>query len=207
MDQTIRVSTTLFAATIGFGLKHLLDSTVLGSDQWPLFVTGILFFMKFLIGSANHLQFEYGSQQTCPPLSQLILVATDLLFLVTFGCLAAGMCYADSAAGFLVLGSTILFAAVFWGILDTILRKVTDTPPRGNWRFWIATDLVQLGIFVLALKLENAGLLQSPLIGSWSVLFTAVVILTAAVLLTEIVLILRTVEVIPGGASSTAAGR
>ncbi len=58
-EQSIRTITAFFAVLLGFGIKKLLDSGVeLGGDKWPCFILSVLLFLRYLLGSANHLWLE-----------------------------------------------------------------------------------------------------------------------------------------------------
>jgi hypothetical protein len=68
-EPSIRAVTVFFAAVLGFGLKHLLDTdyTQKTADiytyKWLFFLVAVFIFLRFLTGSANHLWLEYQKSE------------------------------------------------------------------------------------------------------------------------------------------------
>ncbi len=145
-EPGIRVVTVFFAALIGFGLKHLVDVTEHGAPGiYPhramCFVLAVLLFLRFLLGSANHLWHEHSR---CEGLANKPKLGIDLLFLVVFGLIAICICYADSLEHFLWRNMYLLVAAFAWSCLDAAVYS--DQRP---WcKVWVIIDLVQ-GLFLL----------------------------------------------------------
>jgi hypothetical protein len=143
-DPTIRVTTVFFSALVGFGLKHLLDADVaeLAPYRWACFLLAMFTFLRFLLGSANHLWFEYVSGPDKKP-NQLLI--SDIIFLVGFGVLALFTCYSHSLTSFLCRSLYLPGAALIWGGLDNLLRKTTGQKTHGGWTAsWILINSLQV---------------------------------------------------------------
>jgi hypothetical protein len=158
-DQSVRVLTTFFAALIGFGLKHLLDSPIPGVG-WLAFLLAIVVFLRFLTGSANHLWREHvkAGVEACDHW----LYALDLGFLVIFGVIALAICYARTAEGFFLMSAVLLLTALGWGGLDHLIlsgkanhardgAKIRYADSKTRWSFWFPLDCIHFVAFLLAL--------------------------------------------------------
>jgi hypothetical protein len=186
-EPGIRVVGALFAATIGFGMKHILDASegTMAIHKWPLFATSLVFFLKFLVGSSNHLWYEHidNSINRHPN----VLVILHITFLIIFGLFAAGMCYADSILQYHLIAILFLGIALAWNIVDFVVRRAVGDPPRGNWRFWIWTNLGHGALFAFSWPLHNTVVGSQIGFGwtwSWLVLFLG----SSAILHLELVL-------------------
>src|SRR2546427_10582312 len=122
-EQTIRVVTVFFSALIGFGLKKLLDAgteDLVGLNRWLCFILAVLLFLRFLLGSANHLSLEYTWQEH--PGASPGPLTRDILFLITFGILALWICYSTSIREFLSRSAWLPAVGFVWSGLDPVLR-------------------------------------------------------------------------------------
>jgi hypothetical protein len=162
-DQSIRVVTTFFAAVLGFGLKHMLDTAktvnaeALYTYKWQFFVVTVLIFLRFLTGPANHLWLQYVKFQTYYRYPNF-LVATDLLWLTVFACFGVAICYMNTPDGFFWRTFLLLAAAVASMIWDSALRIFGLRKPVGQWAgFWIALNVVQILILIVLWQVPFGG--------------------------------------------------
>ena len=146
-EQSTRVVTAFYAVLLGFGLKRLLDNPSLEGNRWFYLILASLFFLRFLIGSANHLWFEYVSRDPVRINEKRLLF--DVFFLIVFGVIGLVICYEADAKGFLqwncwlgVVGT--IGALVYWG------RGRRDGT-SGDWSFWVWINLAQTALAFLAL--------------------------------------------------------
>src|SRR5262245_31212461 len=101
-EQSVRVVTAFYAVLLGFGLKNLVDGNSLkshGESHWLLLILASLFFLRFLLGSANHLWIKYVSQD--PQSISALGFLWDIIMLIVFGVIGLSICYADSVPTFL----------------------------------------------------------------------------------------------------------
>jgi len=157
-EPGVRVLLAFFAALVGFGLKALLDKPFPEAGLLA-FLTAVFLVVRFIVGAANHLWYEYSRQ----PGSEIAKAAyaRDLAFLIVFGVLAALMCYSKSGAAFLGWAAAIPFSALVWGLMDRVSQK---------WQFWRtlnAVHLLALLAALAALELPRHGVGPLVLFG-WS---------------------------------------
>ena|SRR5438445_7212594 len=156
-EQTIRVITVFFSTLIGFGLKKLLDAgtgDLAGVNGWLCFILAVLLFLRFLLGSANHLTLEYTSQEH-PGASAGPLIR-DLLFLIAFGILALWICYSASIGEFLSRSISLPAGGFVWSVLDPFLRRRELRPTLGKLAApWYAINAFQLIALIVALGFES----------------------------------------------------
>ena len=152
LEPSIRVVTALFAVLLGFGLKHILDDTttsVFTRHKWPCLAISAMIFLRFLLGSANHLWFEYVKN---PPIlipgRGLIHLVLDLWFLLAIGFFGLRMCYSSSGDEFLIQGLRLFAAGMAWGFFHLALHAETKTPPHGKWWFMMYLNFAQGIVFV-----------------------------------------------------------
>jgi hypothetical protein len=170
-DQTIRVFTVFFSALMGFGLKHLLDDLNFDQDhgginRWPCFILGILLFLRFLLGSANHPWLQYSSN--APNTEARWSLLRDFCWLTILGILALVACYSETVSNFLFWeGCLVGTAAVDVSLELTIFRSAA----AGTWmKGWLWINLIQLGFIFGAHRLD-AILRTVPYFGySWSLI-------------------------------------
>src|SRR5205814_1785482 len=137
------------------GLKRLLDehSFVPENAQWPCFFMSVFLFLRFLLGSSNHMWFEFvrpdlaQDSAFCAPRSQIL---NDFLFLVMFGLIGMAICYSTTLDQFLRLNLLLTGIGIVWvmlytsiGVVRRKLFKRGDPIPRGKWSYWGWINLVQ----------------------------------------------------------------
>jgi hypothetical protein len=189
-EQIIRVTTAFFSALIGFGLKHLLDirpedAGDFARDQWPCFILAVLLFLRFLLGSANHLWFEYVRKP--PQRVHPGLLVWDLTFVILFGILASVICYSNTVIQFLFWSLTLLGVAIFWNIFDPFVRWLVDLRAAGNWTGpWLGINALQAISIGVAQCFHGCIIKVVPsLESSWSV--TVLVPIFAVCLLYDVI--------------------
>lgn len=140
-EPGIRVVTVFFAALVGFGLKHLADETARSAgdsypDDFSCFVLAVLLFLRFLLGSANHLWHEH-----CFPAAKASKrkLGFDLLFLIVYGLIAVYICYAETLAQFFWRSVGLLIAAVIWSGLEELFNQ-----HERRWAWWLLINGLQI---------------------------------------------------------------
>jgi hypothetical protein len=178
-EQSVRVITAFFSVLLGFGLKALLDEASKGDGVmpagtlWPCFFASTFLFLRFLVGSNNHMWREYvfpdGKADTNFQASKVGLLR-DFTFLIIFGFFGVGICYARSLDTFLRLNLALLFFALIWVFVGVIY---TSAKGRGSatgvrtdqrrWWFWRWINLAQVAVVCVVIYFQN-GLAA----GSWT---------------------------------------
>lgn len=147
-EPGIRVITVFFAALVGLGLAHIADVTVLnGPDSYPddftCFILAVLLFLRFLLGSANHLWYEHSRPRGKADTLQL---GIDLLFLIFYGLIAVYTCYAKTLEQFLWSSVVLLGVACAWSWIEAACKS-----HKRRWKDWIFIDFVQISFLLLVL--------------------------------------------------------
>lgn len=145
-EPGIRVITVFFAALVGFGLNRLADVT--GSngpdshpDDFTCFVLAVLLFLRFLLGSANHLWHEHSRPQGK---ADTLRLGIDLLFLIFYGLIAVYTCYAKTLEQFLWSSVVLLGVACVWSGLE----KACDSH-ENRWEDWFIINIAQISCLLL----------------------------------------------------------
>lgn len=150
-EQSIRVITGFFAVLLGFGLKKLLDAPSFdpANARWPCFLMSVFLFLRFLLGSNNHMWVEFVSDDRGPTIGSKVShkqVLNDFLFLVLFGLIGMGICYSTTLDEFLSLNLLFTGAAFVWAMVHAgISRRAGKKmrPPIGDWSYWRWVNLAQ----------------------------------------------------------------
>jgi hypothetical protein len=163
--QSITVVTLFFAALLGFGLNHILetehtepDRSVIAHHRWGFFFVAVFIFLRYLTGSANHLWLEYVKYPRVPRtrfgLNQDdILFTWDLAWLTLFGCFGVAMCYSKNENTFFFLTALLLSAALIWSLSDVFFRWLEWRSEIGDWApTWIVLNLFQLSAVIWVWK-------------------------------------------------------
>jgi hypothetical protein len=154
-EQSIRVITAFFAVLLGFGLKKLLDAEAFDppNARWPCFLMSVFLFLRLLLGSNNHMWFEFvypdrDANSTFSADRRQVL--NDFLFLVVFGLIGVAICYSTTLDEFLKLNLLLTGVGLGWVIVYELIglvrRKMSKQPApilRGNWNYWGWVNLVQ----------------------------------------------------------------
>lgn len=155
-EQTIRVFTVFLSVVMGFGLKRILEGaftweTATLKYQWPAFLAALFVFLRFLFGSANHLQVEYGSlsENTAFRTKHWWLLAWDFMWLSVYGVAALAICYSDTIDSFLDANMRLGGIAATGAGLDWVVRYYAkvSTPPEHSvpWMLiWFAINLMYI---------------------------------------------------------------
>jgi hypothetical protein len=163
-ESAIRVITAFFGVLLGFGLKRLLDNDSFDPHpaEIPCFVLAVLLFVRFLLGSSNHMWFEFvrpdlstkaGSAYPVPKLRILY----DFSFLLIFGAIGMAICYSKKLDQFLDLNILLLAVALLWVVVYFIAAKVREAfqkrsapVPQARWSNWWWVNFAQLVAVLLA---------------------------------------------------------
>jgi len=142
-EQAIRVVTAFYAVLLGFGLKNLLDHGVEGAKHSCL-VLSTLLFLRFLLGSANHMWYVYVRDDLDPGRSEFPSrrwpMMFDCCFLILFGFLALDICYSTTVPKFLFLHLFLPVLAHIWAFCYMVHRewwKNEKTPDVWDYWFWL----------------------------------------------------------------------
>jgi hypothetical protein len=159
-ENCVRSILAFFAALIGFGLKHILDADPkaygdIVAHRWQYFLIAVLLFLRFFIGSANHLWFEHVKARDTQRESkiQIRLLLSDLCFLIGFGLFAAAICYVNDTLEFCYWSMALMLCAIIWGVYDEFTRG-KQAKSYGDWGFWRLIDTCQFLVFGLAVLLK-----------------------------------------------------
>jgi len=100
-ESSIRIITAFFAALVGLAVRYVIDgNNPLSADlRWPCFLLSVFLFLRFLLGSANHLWYEYTKNE--PAQVCRYSVGKDFGFLISFGCMAVAITFAKTLKEFL----------------------------------------------------------------------------------------------------------
>lgn len=164
-EQSIRVVTTFFAALLGLGLKNLLDPKTFGPEnaRWPCFLMSVFLFLRFLLGSNNHLWFEFVKPDPDPKAPRLALrgrIVNDFIFLIVFGLIGVAICYSRNVHEFLMWNLGLTGGGFLWVMIYAGLKKILKWKSQGNWSHWVWVNIIQLAS-VLAI-------MSCPLAYNWS---------------------------------------
>jgi hypothetical protein len=183
-EQSIRVVTTFFSVLLGFGIKRLLDAatgtpaagTTLehplftpASAAVPCLVMIVCVFLRFLLGSNNHMWLEYVLPDAKEnKTASRVRLLVDFAFVGVFGVLGLWTCYSPELDTFLLRSIELLAVALAWVSAAWIAASIAarsaarkpQSPPApkksGNaaerWVFWVGVNLAQLIATILALE-------------------------------------------------------
>jgi hypothetical protein len=153
-EQSIRVITAFFAVLLGLGLKNLLDPKAFGPEnaRWPCFLMSVFLFLRFLLGSNNHLWLEFihpdNRKVHCTKVDGTKVngfkvcrfqILKDFFFLIIFGLLGMGICYSTTVDKFLDGNLWLTGIALGWVFINFLVGR----GKRGKWGFWLEVNLAQ----------------------------------------------------------------
>ena len=147
-EQTTRVVTAFYAVLLGFGLKHLLDNDGLQDDRWLYLILASLFFLRFLLGSANHLWIEYVRPDPVQISEKTLLF--DVFLLMAFGVIGLIICYQSDSIGFLTWNAVLGVLALAGATVYAVRGARAGRP----WSFWLWINLAQTASALGALALH-----------------------------------------------------
>lgn len=150
-EQSTRVITAFFSVLLGLGLKNFLDPDMFGPEnaRWPCFLMSVFLFLRFLLGSNNHMWFEFvrpdRQEGKDPEVNGSIVsrkqILRDFFFLLIFGLLGVSICYSTTVDEFLESNlrlTGIALAAGIFGVIDCIKRRFS-----GKWDHWRLVNFAQ----------------------------------------------------------------
>jgi hypothetical protein len=140
MSSLIRSIIAFYAATVGFGLSHMLalntSDKVFFDHRWACFGIVSLLALRLLCGSSAHLGTEYPSSETPKP-RQAFWFGVDVLFLLIFGFFALRSAYSENLEEFFWWCFALSIFALI-GLL-TMLRSGTSVK---RWWPFLFSDVV-----------------------------------------------------------------
>jgi hypothetical protein len=165
-ESATRVVAAFFAVLLGFGLKQMLDGSARlepASASGPCFIACVLLFLRFLVGSSNHMWVEFVlpdlrlESKFSAPAPQIV---ADFSFLILFGLLGVAICYARNLHDFMELNMVWGVIGLAWSFLDGARGWLSDRlekrrgsplpPPRVDWgRTWFYVNAAQVAVIAL----------------------------------------------------------
>lgn len=153
-EQATRVITAFFSVLLGLGLKNLLDRKAFGPANagWPCFLMSVFLFLRFLLGSSNHMWFEFvrldRTERQAFPVSRF-RIFNDFFSLVILGLVGVAICYSTTVDEFLDRNLLLTGLGVVWVFLYIFVGWVKKRPsgkrerPAGKWDYWLWINLTQ----------------------------------------------------------------
>lgn len=152
-EQSVRVITAFFSVLLGLGLKNLLDPKLFEPEnaRWPCFLMSVFLFLRFLLGSNNHMWFEFvrpDREEGSNPKKNGSSVSRgqileNFFFLLVFGLVGVSICFSTTVDEFLKsnlwLTGIALAAVVFYRVRDGAGKKRLP----GKWDYWLWVNLIQ----------------------------------------------------------------
>ncbi len=137
-NDVVNVILATFAVFTGLALTNFLapsngpaiNITAIHGWRWWAFFTLVALLMRYIIGSALHLNYVYAGPQ--PRSGSVFMLFKDLMFLVLFGMLAYYIVEAGNASHFIRRAMLFVLAGFAWSILDYMTRRV--------WSYWTEND-------------------------------------------------------------------
>ena len=138
-EQCARAAVTFFSLLVGLAIKHFLDhairsdNPVLQHNRWIYFGIGVFIFLRYVIGSTNHLWQEYVRHATVKPshFNKETWFLIDLSFLMIFGLLGI-FAFSQTTVFKMHLWLFIYsFIGVMWTAVNNLFRD-----PNNPWKFW-----------------------------------------------------------------------
>lgn len=161
--KSVDVVVAVFAVLTGIAITDYLAShdapnwrDQVGID-FPIFVVLVVLLMRFVIGSAVHLNATYVKKNDADTTRSrsVLLLCKDLAFLVMFGWIGVHMAHAKEFAPFIQGAIWFLSAGLIWSVVDVLWRLFlsadSDWPKSAFWMIWAPLDLTQL-LFTLAVR-------------------------------------------------------
>jgi hypothetical protein len=206
--ESVRIFTVFFAAVLGFGLKHLLDTTKVAQKpvgqihlyktweihtyKWLFFLVAIFIFLRFLTASANLLWLEYQRDERDYDWRDNFLVIAGFSWLTIFAYFGAYLCYSGTPSQFFSRAFYLLLAAfvasvihVPWTLVKKQLKKWRTS--TGQWALgWLFVNGIQLAVVVL-LSGVPSWMWGSRLIvgGTWGTRLLVLAIASAVILIID----------------------
>jgi hypothetical protein len=150
-EQSTRVITAFFSVLLGFGLKNLLDPKALdaANARWPCFLMSVFLFLRFLLGSSNHMWLEFvhpDDTKVDGTVTEFNVsrfqILKDFFFLVIFGLVGMTICYSTTVEEFLNGNLRLTGIALVWVFINLVIGCFREMPP-GKWSYWLWVNLAQ----------------------------------------------------------------
>jgi hypothetical protein len=157
LDRAVDRVLQVFGALSGFALVKFATTTMDKEPTgpwvvWPLAIALAAFLLRFIVGSAIHLNQRFVNDVPTPDKitpGVIALFIKDLFFVVAFGLIAVGLTECQSIETFIFWSMIFVSLGLAWGVIDFVVRGCGGD----NWGKleipWLVMDLLQTGIFFL----------------------------------------------------------
>lgn len=194
-EQSVRMVHWFFGALIALSLNHLFrdQRQSFGVDAWPALLLCTFLFLRYLIGSANHMWYEYAIKKSENLTARLL---RDFIFVIVYAFLAVRITDAADIRQLIFCQCVLLAVGVAWTATDkflTFLRsswKKQRRSLRGRWDFWLVINILQL-LSALVVFLFGINEHRIPWI-EWSVSLAMLVVIYFVLLVFDMTLQFRT---------------
>jgi hypothetical protein len=143
-DQAIKVILATFTVFTGLALTLFLappnktaglkippiEIDAIHGWRWWAFFALVALLLRYIIGSAIHLNYVYGGE--APRSNSVGLLFKDLMFLVLFGMLAFYIIDAGNVGHFVARAMLFVLAGFIWSIFDYLVRRFVCCRLQGN---------------------------------------------------------------------------
>jgi hypothetical protein len=176
-ENVVKVVLSTFAVFVGFTItEYLRKISIVDFGHWPFwaFIALAALLLRYIIGSAVHLNYVYVQKVGVPPQrprsQSVLLLFKDLCFLVIFGMIAVYITKAQNLNDFVVRTLWFVGAGFVWSMIDAAVRTGLaalwdDIPekPGKFWRLWSALDVL-LFVIVLVINYSIADELSRAIV-------------------------------------------
>src|SRR5438093_509310 len=129
-EQSIRIITAFFLVLVGLAVKYVIEPKKIPGPElrWAFFFLSIFLFMRYLLGSANHLWYEYIKDD--PTQVDHRSLSKDFAFLILFGVMAVVITFSQTLEEFLGWNAVLVGIAILWS-------WKSYTSSKADWGFWL----------------------------------------------------------------------
>jgi hypothetical protein len=171
LERSVEITLLVFSTFSGFALVRFVttnpsgtrfeDSLQSSGTLWWLAIALSALLLRFMLGSAIHLNQRFGSGAVPgdPDPKVLVFFVKDLLFLVAFGLLSVKMTLTTNLHDFIYWSTAFVSLGFFWNVVDQIVRGAIDRTPN-DYDFeksWLVIDFLQsiLLLILLSVALDD----------------------------------------------------
>jgi len=155
-EDAVRVILTTFGVFTGFAIKTTLEAInfphsaswlaflgVLSDFRFFLCIAMVALLLRFIIGSAIHLNLCYVVE---PRSKMPVMLFKDVSFLIVFGLIAVFVIKASDVLTFATRASFFIAIGLLWSVMDVLVRgRQTDPGEQTLFSWdWVIIDLIQL---------------------------------------------------------------
>lgn len=198
--ESVKTVCWLFTLLVGLALQRIIEGdSPLGSYRWPCFVLGVFLFLRYLLGSANHLWITYCTKDGAAS-ARFGRAVFDFASLGVFGSMAVLISQSPDMMKFVEYNLYLIGLASLWCLFDAVLSVCySDWHGIGDWfkKGWGFFLLINIGQGLLLFqfvwvwpRLDNPAA-ASP---GWSLAVCLLVILYAVCLILDFRLQINTIK-------------